>query len=89
MCTRRSQTRMQGAGHGFASEYLPSPLCPTYCDLIHAHVHTELHLGETTKEFISQNKYIQDHDDIAGSAFHLDRWALLNLANSLFRSIST
>ena len=78
---------MQGAGHGFESEYLPFPLYQTYCDPLHAHVYTLIFTQRNDKgiHFTS----IQDDDDIAGSAFHLDRWALLNLANSLFRYIST
>ena len=56
-------------------------------DPLHAHAYTLIFTKRNDKgiHFTS----IQDDDDIAGSAFHLDRWALLNLANSLFRSIST
>ena len=84
---------MQGAGHGFESEHLPSLLYQTYCDPLHARVYTLIFTKRNDKGIhftsIQDDDDDDDDDDIAGSAFHFDRWALLNLANSLFRSIST
>ena len=55
------------------------------------HVYTSLIMRQRNSfHKINEQSYDDDDDDdIAGAVFHLDRWAFLNLANSLLRSIST